>query len=192
MRVLIIDNNDSFTYNLKHYIQGFTKNIDVVRVGQLKMDKIPTYEKIILSPGPGLPKEYPCLAQLLNKFSDTQSILGVCLGNQAISEFFGAQLDNLKDVKHGVSTSLVHFSNCPLFNDIPQSIKVGHYHSWVVSESHFPDVLEITSKNSEGLIMSVKHKEFDIRGVQFHPESILTEYGLKLIENWLKINRIPE
>ena len=192
MKVLIIDNNDSFTYNLKHYIQAFTQDIDVIRVGQLKMDYIDSYEKIIISPGPGLPSEYPSLSQLLSQFSDTKSILGICLGNQLISDFYGAELYNLKDVMHGVSTSLVHFSNCPLFNNLPKSIKVGHYHSWAVSESYFPDELEITSKNSDGIIMSVKHKEFDVRGLQFHPESILTDYGLMFIENWLQINQIQE
>ena len=138
-----------------------------------------------MSPGPGIPDEHCILNKLLKEFHQSKSILGICLGHQSIAEYFGAQLVNLIDVKHGFATTLTHFSNCILFNNVPNSFKVGHYHSWVVSESSFPDSLEITSKNSDGIIMSIQHKEFDIKGVQFHPESVLTEYGMKIIENWL-------
>ena len=185
MKVLIIDNKDSFTYNLKHYINQFTDDIDVVRGNNLDLDDVVNYDKIILSPGPGLPSEHPILERFLEAFYDKKSILGICLGQQAIAEFFNAKLENLSTVKHGITSEVSHFNNCKLFKNIPKNFKIGHYHSWVVSKSNFPKELTITSENEEGIITSINHKIYDITAVQFHPESILTEYGLQLIKNWV-------
>lgn len=185
MKVLIIDNKDSFTYNLKHYINYFCDNVDVSRCDKLDLGGVCEYDKILLSPGPGLPKEYPILNEFLSKYGSSKSILGICLGHQAIADFFGGKLENLPDVMHGVSSKVNHFNNCCLYNDIPRSFEVGHYHSWVVSNKDFPADLEITSATERGVVMSLKHKNYKIKGVQFHPESILTEYGLRLIKNWI-------
>ena len=185
MQVLIIDNKDSFTYNLAHYVQQFTDNIDVFRPCDIAINQISKYTKIILSPGPGLPYEHPILKQLLKVYSDKKSILGICLGHQGIAEYFGATLENMTLVKHGVSSKINQCNNCSIFNDLPNTFQIGHYHSWVVSKEKFPKCLEITSENDEGIITSFKHKEFDVKGIQFHPESILTEHGLKIIKNWL-------
>ena len=185
MKVLIVDNKDSFTYNLKHYVSQFTTDISVIRGDEINLDEIDKYDKIILSPGPGLPSEYPILKSMLEVYYDKKSILGICLGQQAIAEFFNAKLENLTTVKHGVISEISHFNNCKLFKDIPSNFKIGHYHSWVVSKSNFPDELIITSENGEGIITSISHKKYDITAVQFHPESILTEHGLKLIKNWV-------
>ena len=185
MKVLIVDNKDSFTYNLKHYINQFTDDIDVVRGNEINIDELKDYDKIILSPGPGLPEEHPILEILLEAFYDKKSILGICLGQQAIAEFFNANLENLSNVKHGITSEISHFNNCKLFKDIPKHFKIGHYHSWVVSKSNFPEELTITSENEEGIITSINHKKYDITAMQFHPESILTEHGLQLIKNWV-------
>ena len=185
MKVLIVDNKDSFTYNLKHYINQFTDDIDVLRGDVLDFDNIMNYDKIVLSPGPGLPAEHPVLEKLLEAFYDKKSILGICLGQQAIAEFFNAKLENLSTVQHGVTSKVAHFNNCKLFENIPNNFKIGHYHSWVVSKNNFPKELNITSENEEGIITSINHKKYDITAVQFHPESILTEHGLQLIKNWL-------
>lgn len=185
MKVLIIDNKDSFTYNLKHYVNYFCDYVDVVRCDNLNLDNVSEYDKILLSPGPGLPEEYPILYDILSRYGSSKSILGVCLGQQAIADFYGGKLDILSDVMHGISSFVNHFDNCCLFNNIPMSFKIGHYHSWVVSKKDFPSDLEITSVTKCGLIMSLKHKKHNVKGVQFHPESILTEYGYRLIENWL-------
>ena len=185
MKVLIVDNKDSFTYNLRHYVNQFTDDIDVLREDNIKLNDINNYDKIILSPGPGLPSEHPVLEKLLRDFYDKKPILGICLGQQAIAKFFNAELENLSTVKHGIISKVSHFNNCKLFKDIPNKFKIGHYHSWVVSKNNFPEELIITSENEEGIIASIKHKEYDITAVQFHPESILTEHGLQLIKNWV-------
>ncbi len=185
MRVLIIDNNDSFTYNLKHYVEQFASFVIVYRVTEVELDCIEQFDKIILSPGPGLPNEHPFLKQVLARYYNQKPILGICLGQQAIAEFFNANLENLTSVKHGVTSIVSHFNNCKLFVDIPKNFKIGHYHSWVVSKNNFPDELKITSKNEDGFITSIKHNDLDISAVQFHPESILTEHGLQLIKNWV-------
>ena len=186
MRVLIVDNQDSFSYNLKHYVSQFSKFVDVVRSDKLEIEDVAKYHKIIFSPGPGLPKEYSILNKVLKVYGAHKSILGVCLGQQAIVEYFGGKLENLSEVKHGVSSELSHYNNCNLFANISKDFRVGHYHSWVISKDLFPNVLEVTAVNSEGLIMAIKHRELDIKALQFHPESILTEDGLQIIENWLK------
>lgn len=185
LKVLIVDNKDSFTYNLKHYINRFCDDIAVVRCNKLQIEDVSRYDKILFSAGSGLPKEYPILNDILRIYGSSKSILGVCLGQQAIAEFYGCKLENLTAAMHGIDSRIKHLNNCSLYESIPLSFKVGHYHSWVVSGEDLPKVLEITSINESGLVMSIKHKEYDIKAVQFHPESILTEYGLKLIENWL-------
>ena len=185
MRVFLIDNNDSFTYNLKHYIEQFASEVVVSRGAEIELDDIEPFDKIILSPGPGLPNEHPILKQVLSRYYNQKPILGICLGQQAIAEFFNANLENLTTVKHGVTSMIKHFNNCKLFSDIPENFKIGHYHSWVVSKINFPEELLITSENEEGIITSLNHKKHDITAVQFHPESILTEHGLQLIKNWV-------
>ena len=185
MKVLIVDNKDSFTYNLKHYINYFCDDVDVFRYNKLNIKNVVDYDKILFSPGPGLPSEYLILNKILSQYGSSKSILGICLGQQAIVQFYGGHLCNLVDPMHGRSSKVKHFNNCLLYKDIPVSFQIGHYHSWVVSEYDFPKELEITSVNESGLIMSIKHKKDDVRAVQFHPESILTEYGLELLENWL-------
>ena len=185
MKVLIVDNKDSFTYNLKHYINQFTNDVDVVRGSKINLDEVESYDKIILSPGPGLAEEHPVLQLILERYYNQKPILGICLGQQAIAEFFKAKLENLPIVKHGVTSKISHFNNCKLFKNIPKHFKIGHYHSWVVSESNFPDELAITSENEEGIITSIKHREYDVTAVQFHPESVLTEHGLQMIKNWV-------
>jgi len=185
LKVLIIDNKDSFTYNLKHYINCFCDHVDVVRYNRVNINNVRFYDKILFSPGPGLPNEYLILNQILRRYGSCKSILGVCLGQQAIVQFYGGRLRNLIDPLHGCSSKVRHFNNCVLYKDIPISFQIGHYHSWVVSRYIFPRQLEITSVNESNLIMSIKHKKYDVRAVQFHPESILTEYGIKLLKNWL-------
>ena len=185
MRVLLIDNNDSFTYNLKHYIDQFATEVIVCRGSEIELDSIDQFDKIILSPGPGLPNEHPVLKQVLACYYNKKPILGICLGQQAIAEFFNANLENLTTVKHGVTSIVSHFNNSELFKRIPRNFKIGHYHSWIVSKINFPEELRITSENEDGIITSLNHKKHDITAVQFHPESILTEHGLQLIKNWV-------
>ena len=185
MRILIVDNYDSFTHNLYHYVSQFEKNVEVVKNDKISLIEVEKYDKIILSPGPGLPDEHKNLKEIIEQFSSTKSILGVCLGHQAIAECFGAKLKNLEDVLHGISSEILFIKKDRIFNQIPNQIKVGHYHSWVIDEKTLPSCLEVTSKNEDGIIMSICHKEYDLKGLQFHPESILTEYGLLMIKNWI-------
>ena len=186
MRILILDNYDSFTYNLVHYVEQFCEDLTVKRNDEISLAEVEEFDAIILSPGPGLPEEYPILNEVLKVYGAHKSILGVCLGQQGIVEYFGGKLENLSEVKHGVSSELYHYDNCNLFANIDNKFLVGHYHSWVVSKDLLPNELEVTAVNSEGLIMAIKHRELDIKALQFHPESILTENGLQIIENWLK------
>jgi len=186
LRILIIDNYDSFTHNLFHYVKQFEDNVDVVKNDKISLTEVQKYDKIILSPGPGLPDEHKNLKIIIKKYAPTKSILGVCLGHQAIAECFGARLKNLEDVLHGVKTKISFLNTDSLFKNIPNEIKVGHYHSWVIDEKTLPICFEVTSKNEDGIIMSIRHKEYDLKGVQFHPESILTEYGLLMIKNWIQ------
>ena len=185
MRILIVDNYDSFTHNLYHYVSQFEKNVEVVKNDRILLTEVEQYDKIILSPGPGLPYEHKNLKEIIEQFSSTKSILGVCLGHQAIAECFGAKLKNLENVLHGISSEILFIKEDRIFNQIPNQIKVGHYHSWVIDEETLPSCLEVTSKNEDGIIMSICHKEYDLKGLQFHPESILTEYGLLMIKNWI-------
>ncbi len=187
-KILVFDNYDSFTYNLVHYIEEIVGyKVDVYRNDQIPMEDIEKYDKILLSPGPGIPKDAGILIPLIKKYGPTKSILGVCLGHQAIAEAFGGSISNLSKVYHGVSTPITITTDTEiLFKDIPKNINVGRYHSWVVNDEDLPGCFTVTSRDEEGKIMGIHHNEFDVRGVQFHPESILTENGKKMMENWLK------
>ncbi|WP_185861460.1 anthranilate synthase component II [Blattabacterium cuenoti] len=189
-KILILDNYDSFTYNLVHAVKKSTKNsIQVSRNNEIQLSDIEKYNKIILSPGPGIPDEAHILKSLVKTFASTKSIFGVCLGQQAIGEVFGATLINTKKVYHGIS-SLIQIVDPKeiLFQKLPKKIKVGRYHSWIISQKNFPDELQITAIGNKGEIMALRHKFYDVRGVQFHPESILTPYGEKIIDNWLNLS----
>ena len=188
MKLLIFDNYDSFTYNLVHLIEKIMhQKVDVYRNDQIALEKVKEYDKIILSPGPGIPVEAGLLLPLIKQYASTKSILGVCLGHQAIGEAFGGTLINLSTVFHGVATDCqLSTANCELFNGLPEKITIGRYHSWIVSDKNFPDELEITARDENNYIMALQHKTFDVQGVQFHPESILTPDGEKIMRNWLK------
>jgi len=185
LKVLIVDNNDSFSYKLKHYVEQFSSEVKVIRGNKLDLNCINEFDKIILSPGPGLPSEHPMLSRILEKAMGNKSILGICLGHQAIAEYFGATLANLEQVKHGVTSQLKQYKNCKVFRNLPEYFEVGHYHSWIVEKGSFPDCLVISSENEKGIITSFKHKIYDVIALQFHPESILTEQGLQMIKNWV-------
>ncbi|WP_185850571.1 anthranilate synthase component II [Blattabacterium cuenoti] len=187
-KILILDNYDSFTYNLVHAVKKLTKKpVKVCRNNEIGLSDIEEYDKIILSPGPGIPDEAHILKPLVKKFASTKSIFGVCLGQQAIGEVFGAKLLNTREVYHGISSSIKIIDPQEiLFKKLPKEIQVGRYHSWIISSHNFPKELKITAIGSKGEIMALRHKFYDVRGVQFHPESILTPYGEKIIGNWLK------
>jgi anthranilate synthase component 2 len=193
MKVLIIDNYDSFTYNLVHLVQSIlNKKVDVIRNDKLNIEDISKYDKIILSPGPGVPDEAGMLKEVIKKYAPTKSILGVCLGVQAIAEVFGANLINLKEVYHGLATEIQVTSNEKMFKNVSEKFFAGRYHSWIVDKENLPECLEVTATDSEGSIMALSHKTFDVRGVQFHPESVLTVNGDQIIKNWLFSNEKPE
>lgn len=185
-QILVIDNFDSFVYNLVHYLEEFDCEVVVKRNDEISLEEIDAFEKILLSPGPGIPSEAGIMNELILKYASTKSIFGVCLGQQAIGEVFGGKLDNLNEVYHGVSTFTIRtMDDEKIYKDVPKYFEVGRYHSWVVSNDDFPGELEITSVDEKGQIMSLRHKTYDVRGVQFHPESILTPQGKKIIENWV-------
>ena len=186
-KILIIDNYDSFTYNLVHLVNEIGLECEVWRNDQFKMEDVAAFDKIILSPGPGIPSEARLLLDVIKTYAPTKSIFGVCLGQQAIAEVFGGQLYNLSRPMHGIATPIkVTDGSEKLFNGLPDSINVGRYHSWVVSREGFPDSLEITAiDEKDNSIMALRHKQYDVRGVQFHPESVLTEYGKEMMQNWL-------
>jgi anthranilate synthase component II len=188
-KILILDNYDSFTYNLVHYVEANPNfEVDVFRNDEISLDDVGNYDTIILSPGPGLPKDAGILNELIEKYAPTKKILGVCLGMQAIGEVFGGTLTNLNNVFHGVATPIeVLDKDDLLFKNLPSSFNIGRYHSWVIDNDGFPEELKITSVEENGQIMSLKHKEFNVYGVQFHPESILTEHGKEMINNFLAI-----
>ncbi len=196
MKILIFDNYDSFTYNLVHLVEKILhQKVDVFRNDAIELEAVNNYDKIILSPGPGVPSEAGLLLPLIKNYASTKSILGVCLGHQAIAEAFGGTLVNLTKVYHGVATSIkiinseftsTNKSN-NLFKDLPNEFEVGRYHSWVVSKENFPDNLEITAVDDNDYIMALRHKQYDLQGVQFHPESVLTPNGEKIISNWLSL-----
>lgn len=187
MRILVLDNYDSFTYNLVYIVRqlGYSAQMDVFRNDKINLENVANYDKILLSPGPGVPSEAGIMPELLKKYSSSNSILGVCLGHQAIGEAFGGSLINLSEVLHGVASE-VTVQDDVLFKDIPQTFKIGRYHSWVIDESTLSSDLEVIARTPDQQIMAVRHKNFDVRGVQFHPESILTENGVKIMQNWLE------
>ncbi|MBC8303583.1 MAG: aminodeoxychorismate/anthranilate synthase component II [Pelagibacterales bacterium] len=188
MKVIVIDNYDSFTYNLVHYLEELNCEVTVKRNDQIDIKEIKDYDKIVLSPGPGIPNEAGLLKEIISFYSDSKSILGVCLGHQAIAEVFGAELINLKSVYHGVATEIKVTKEDPIFRNLSSPLKVGRYHSWIVKEP-LPKDLEPLAHDDNGQLMALKHKFYDVRGVQFHPESILTEGGKSLLNNWLKIKQ---
>lgn len=185
MKIVIIDNYDSFTYNLAHLVKELGAEVTVFRNDQFELSQLESFSKILLSPGPGIPSEAGLLMDVIKTYAGKKPILGVCLGHQAIGEVFGAKLENLSDVFHGVATEGTLFGNDEIFSGLPNRITMGRYHSWVVSKDGLPECLEVTAESDEGQIMALKHKTLNIRGIQFHPESVLTPDGKKIIQNWL-------
>lgn len=187
MKILVFDNYDSFTYNLVQMIEKIVgEKVDVFRNDQIDLKDIEKYDKIILSPGPGIPKEAGILLDLIKKYAPTKSIFGVCLGQQAIAEAFGGSLINLTEIFHGVATNVnVIRENTKLLKDLPENFEAGRYHSWAVNTEDFPEDLEITAVDKDGMIMALQHKNFDVHAVQFHPESILTPKGYQILQNFL-------
>ena len=187
IKILLFDNYDSFTYNLVHAIKSLGyENVDVYRNDKIELSQIDLYDKIILSPGPGLPSEAGIMMEVIKKYAGKKSILGVCLGHQAIAEVFGAKLENIPTVFHGVQTAIKIMKEDYLFAGLPNEILAGRYHSWIVSNNDFPSELEVTAVDEAGDIMALKHKTLDLHGVQFHPESMLTPDGVQIIQNFLQ------
>lgn len=187
IQILVLDNYDSFVYNLVHYVKelGY-KNVDVYRNDKITLEEVGKYDKIILSPGPGIPDEAGILKALIKQYGPIKPLLGVCLGHQAISEVYGAFLENRKNVLHGVATKMIVTQPEGLYEGLPQEFEVGRYHSWQVDPLKLGDQLEVTAIDEAGDIMSIRHKVYPVTGVQYHPESILTEYGKDIMKNWLK------
>ncbi|WP_130275742.1 anthranilate synthase component II [Cecembia calidifontis] len=187
MKILVLDNYDSFTYNLVYIIRhlGYGNQMDIFRNDKISLGEVDKYDKILLSPGPGIPSEAGIMPDLIKKYAASKDILGICLGHQAIGEAFGGTLTNLTEVVHGVASE-VKVEKDLLFEGLPEKFKIGRYHSWVINPATFPSELEVIAKTSDGQIMGVKHKTYSVRGLQFHPESILTEYGTEMVKNWLE------
>ena len=185
MKIAIIDNYDSFTYNLSHLVKELGAEVTVLRNDQFELTQLEEFSKIILSPGPGIPSEAGLLCDVIRTFAGRKPILGVCLGHQAIGEVFGARLENLSDVFHGVATPCHIVTDDPIFSGLERSITVGRYHSWVVARKGLPDCLEVTAVSDEGQIMALRHRQLNVRGIQFHPESVLTPNGKTMLQNWL-------
>ena len=186
MKIVIIDNYDSFTYNLSHLIKEIGAEVTVIRNDQFTLNQLEPFDKIVLSPGPGIPSEAGLLLDVIKTYKGRKPILGVCLGHQAIGEVFGGTLENLSDVFHGVATEGTQFSNDYVFDSLSKRITMGRYHSWVVSRENFPTCLEVTAVSDEGQIMALKHKNYDIHGIQFHPESVLTPEGKTIVRNFIE------
>ena len=189
MKILVLDNYDSFTYNLVHIIKelGYGSHLDVHRNDKITVEEVSKYDKILLSPGPGIPEEAGNMMEIIKVYAPEKSMMGVCLGHQGIGESFGAKLHNMEHVLHGVANNvIVKNSRERLFLDLPDEFSACRYHSWTVVPDDLPDCLEITAEDENGLIMALAHKNYDVRGVQFHPESYITEYGKKMLTNWLK------
>ena len=186
MKIVIIDNYDSFTYNLSHLIKEIGAEVTVIRNDQFTLNQLEPFDKIVLSPGPGIPSEAGLLLDVIKTYKGRKPILGVCLGHQAIGEVFGGTLETLSDVFHGVATEGTQFSNDYIFDSLPKRITMGRYHSWVVSRENFPTCLEVTAVSDEGQIMALKHKNYDIHGIQFHPESVLTPEGKTIVKNFIE------
>ena len=186
MNITIIDNYDSFTYNLAHLVKSLGAEVNVLRNDQFEMQQLQNADKLILSPGPGIPEEAGLMPDVIRTYAGKKPMLGVCLGHQAIGEVFGARLQNLSDVFHGVQTPVSIDNSDYLFGGLPTEIEVGRYHSWVVDTQDLPAELQVIASSREGQIMALRHTTYDIRGIQFHPESVLTPEGRKIIDNWLK------
>ena len=185
MKIVIIDNYDSFTYNLSHLVKELGAEVTVLRNDQFELSQLESFSKIILSPGPGIPSEAGLLCDVIRQYADRKPILGVCLGHQAIGEVFGGRLENLSEVFHGVATPCHVVADEPLVSGLERNIIVGRYHSWVVSREQFPDCLEVTAVSDEGQVMALRHRQLNVRGIQFHPESVLTPNGRQMLQNWL-------
>lgn len=187
LRVVVIDNYDSFTYNLVHLVRHLGADVTVYRNDQFVLADLETFDKIILSPGPGIPAEAGLLLDVIRTYAGRKPILGVCLGHQAIGEVFGGSLTNLSDVFHGVATEGTQLQNDPIFAGLPRRITMGRYHSWVVDRDTLPACLEVTAESDEGYVMALRHCDYDIHGIQFHPESVLTPQGGTIVSNWLAL-----
>ncbi|PRY87059.1 anthranilate synthase component II [Mongoliibacter ruber] len=187
MRILVLDNYDSFTYNLVYIIRqlGYGEQMDIYRNDKISLDEVSKYNKILLSPGPGIPEEAGIMPELLKRYASEKDILGICLGHQAIGEAFGGSLTNLSEVVHGLASE-VSVDSDVLFEGLPDSFKIGRYHSWVINEKTLSPDLEVTARTPDGQIMGVRHKKYKVRGLQFHPESVLTEHGVDMMRNWLE------
>ena len=186
MKIVIIDNYDSFTYNLSHLLKELGAEIEVVRNDKFELKDLEQYDKIVLSPGPGIPSEAGLLLDVIRTYAGRKPILGVCLGHQAIGEVFGASLENLKEVYHGVQTEGTQLGNDYIFEGLPERVMMGRYYSWVVAKDSVPECLEVTAMSDDGEIMAMRHRQYDIHGIQFHPESVLTPEGKTIVGNFLK------
>ena len=188
MKILVIDNYDSFTYNLVYILRELNDQVDIFRNDKISLEEVGKYDKILLSPGPGIPSEAGILQDVVREYGPTKSILGICLGHQGIGEVYGANLENMTDVLHGISdTAFVTDSEERIFKGLPSEIKVGRYHSWTVIPETFTDDIKITALDDKGRVMGLSHKKYDVKGLQFHPESVLTEHGKEMLQNWLSI-----
>jgi len=189
MKILVLDNYDSFTYNLVHQVRelGYGKDMDVYRNDKISLDDVEAYDKIILSPGPGLPKDSGIMPELIKEYASSKSILGVCLGHQAIAEAFSGKLFNMPVVLHGIADTTRLIAEDKIFEGLPKEFRVCRYHSWTVIPDSFNGSLEVTAVDQNDNIMALRHREFDVRGLQFHPESIITEHGMEIMKNWLEI-----
>lgn len=186
MKIVIIDNYDSFTYNLSHLVKELGAEVSVVRNDEFELEALDAFDKIILSPGPGIPSEAGLLLEVIRHYAGRKPILGVCLGHQAIGEVFGGKLTNLSTVFHGVATEGTQLGNDYLFDGLPERITMGRYHSWVVDREGWPEALEVTALSDEGQVMALRHRKMDIHGIQFHPESVLTPDGRHMLENFIR------
>lgn len=186
MGIAVIDNYDSFTYNLVHLVKSLGVEVDVFRNDQFRLSSLEPYDKLLLSPGPGIPGEAGLLLEVIKTYAPRKPILGICLGHQAIGEVFGGRLVRLRQVYHGVATPCEQMMDEPLFADLPRHFEVGRYHSWVVSREDFPDCLQVTALSSDGQVMALRHKQYDVCGLQFHPESVLTPLGETILSDWIR------
>ena len=185
MKIAVIDNYDSFTYNLVHLVKELGAEVGVFRNDQFVMEELAPYDKLILSPGPGIPSEAGLLQVVIRHYASLKPMLGVCLGHQAIGEVFGGKLTNLSEVYHGVATNCTQMGNDPIFAGLAERFEIGRYHSWVVDREGLPECLEVTAMSDDGQIMALRHRTYDVRGIQFHPESVLTPQGKTIMENWM-------
>ncbi len=185
MKIVIIDNNDSFVYNLSHAIKELGAEVTVKRNDQFQLEELEEFDKILLSPGPGIPEEAGLLLDVIRTYAGKKPILGVCLGEQAIGEVYGGKLTNLDEVFHGIQSPVTLTTTDYLFKGLPSTVQVGRYHSWVVDQKDFPDCLEVIAVSEEGYVMALRHRTLDVRGVQFHPESVLTPEGKQMLGNWI-------